>query len=97
MIRAVASGVSDPQQQFRFLITPIADGVEEMEIEFSFPDYQSGQYEVVLVESLQQGRSYIFSGVAVNIFGRSELAYSTTIVLEGLNTYKTYRMHTQLN
>ena len=84
MIKTVASGVNSSQHRFRFIVTPITNGVKERELEFPFPNYQSGQFETVLVQGLQQGRNYIFSGVAVNVFGRSDSAYSASILLEGL-------------
>ena len=84
MIKTVASGVNSLQHRFNFIITPIAGGINEEERDFPFPDYQSGQFETILVQGLQQGKNYIFSGVAANVFGRSEPAYSPSILLEGL-------------
>ena len=83
MIKTVASGVNSSQHRFHFILTPIAGGIKEEEIDFPFPDYQSGQFVTVMVQGLQQGKNYIFRGVAANIFGRSEPAYSTSILLEG--------------
>ena len=83
MIKTVASGVNCTQHQFRFVIVPIQDGVEERGRELSLPNYQSGKFETVLIGDLQQGKSYLFSGVAVNIFGASEQAHSSSITLEG--------------
>ena len=84
MIKTVASGVNSSQHRFRFIITPIASGITGEEMDFPFPDYQSGQFETILVQGLQRGKNYIFSGVSANIFGRSEAAYSASILLEGL-------------
>ena len=84
MMKTIASGVNSSQHRFRFIITPIAAGIAGEEVHFPFPDYQSGQFETILVQGLQQGKNYIFSGVAASIFGRSEPAYSTSIFLEGL-------------
>ena len=78
-IRTVASGVNDPHHQFRFIIAPIADGVKGHEIEYPFPGYQSGHFETVIIERLEQGESYIFSAIATNAFGNSEPAYSASI------------------
>ena len=83
MIRTVASGINDTQQDFRFIIAPMIDGVKGSEIMFPFPDYQSGHFETVTIENLQRGKSYIFCAVAANIFARLELAYSPAIILQG--------------
>ena len=84
MIKTVASGVNGSQHQFRFTITPIVDGIDGEKKDFPFPDYQSGQFETLVIRGLQPGKNYIFSGVAANIFGRSESAYSPSILIEGL-------------
>lgn len=83
-IKTVASGVNSSQHQFRFIITPIVDGIDSEKIDFPFPDYQSGQFETLVIRGLQPGKIYIFSGVAANIFGRSESVYSPSILIEGL-------------
>lgn len=83
-IKTVASGVNSSQHQFRFIITPIVGGIDGEEMDFLFPDYQSGQFETIVIRGLQPGKNYIFSGVAANIFGRSDAAYSPSILIEGL-------------
>lgn len=85
MIRTVASGINDTQQDFRFIIAPIIDGVKGSELVFPFPDYQSGHFETLYIENLQRGKTYIFCAVAANMFARSEPSYSTSIVLQGLS------------
>lgn len=85
MIRTVASGINDTEQGFRFIVAPVIGGVKGSEIAFPFPDYQSGQFETVIIENLEQGKSYIFYAVAANIFARSEPAYSPSITLQGLS------------
>lgn len=82
-IRTVASGINDPEQLFKFVIVPICEGVEEAGLEYPFPDYQSGQFERVVVEAVEKGGSYVFRAVATNIFGSSEPAYSPAIILQG--------------
>ena len=83
MIRTVASGINDTQQNFRFITAPMTGGVKGSEIVFPFPDYESGRFETVTIENLQQGKTYIFCAVAANIFGRSEPSYSPSVVLQG--------------
>ena len=83
-IKTVASGIDDSDQHFKFIIVPICEGVEEEAIEFPFPDYQSGQFERVVIKAVEKGGSYVFRAVAKNIFGSSEPAYSPSIVLQGV-------------
>lgn len=85
MIRTVASGINNTQQNFRFIIAPMTGGVKGSEIVFPFPDYQSGHFETVTIENLPQGKSYIFYVAAANIFARSEPSYSPLVVLQGLS------------
>ena len=84
MIKTVASGTNDTRQLFHFSIAPMVDGIKGSETVFPIPDYQSGHYETVTMEGLEQGRSYVFFAVAANIYGRSEPSYSSSIILQGL-------------
>ena len=83
MIRTVSSGVNDTHQQFGFIITPIVNGVRGDDRIFPIPNYQNGHFETVVLDGLEEGGSYIFSAEAMNIFGRSEPVYSSSISLEG--------------
>ena len=75
-IKTVTSGVDDPNQEFRFVITPVLDGKTLGPIRFDFPNYQSGVLESISVNGLEPGKSYAFSAVAINRFGASSPASS---------------------
>ena len=45
-------------------------------LEFSFPNYQSGMFELVSVVGLKEGESYSFRATAMNIYGTSGAANS---------------------
>ena len=78
-IKTVASGVNNPDQEFRFVITPEIDGDTLNPIRFDFPNYQSGVLESITVRGLEQGRSYIFIATAMNNFGESSLVISRSV------------------
>ena len=82
-IKTVASGVNETKHRFQFIITPIVDGARGSERVFALPNYQSGHFETIEVGGLERDGSYIFSVVAMNIFGMSKQVYSASIILEG--------------
>lgn len=78
-IKTIASGVDDPNQEFRFVITPVLDGEILDPIRFDFPNYQSGVLESISVNGLEPGKSYTFSVTAMNRFGMSGPANSRSV------------------
>ena len=75
-IKTIASGVDHPNQEFRFVITPVLDGKILDPIQFDFPNYQSGVLVSISVNGLEPGKSYTFSATAMNMFGVSGPASS---------------------
>ena len=78
-IKTVASGVNNPDQEFRFIITPEIDGNTLDPVQFDFPNYESGALESITVHGLEPERSYIFSATAMNNFGESSPANSRSV------------------
>ena len=74
-IRTVASGVASPNEQFRFVIVVVSDGITLSEKSFDFFEYNNGQFVSIPIGGLEEGRSYIIRGTATNIFGSSESVY----------------------
>ena len=75
-VKTVASGVNSPVQGFSFRITPTLSGIRQIEQQFAFPDYTSGDFVSITVAKLKPGLNYTFSATAVNVFGISEAATS---------------------
>ena len=78
-IKTVASGVNNPDQEFRFIITPELDGDTLNPIRFDFPSYESGTLESITVRGLEPERSYSFIATAMNNFGKSSPANSHSV------------------
>ena len=75
-IKTVASGISQPDQDFHFNIIPVFAFNKQPERIYEFPNYMSGQLVSIAVGQLEPGESYTFSATAVNIFGSSTSANS---------------------
>lgn len=86
-IKTIASGVNNPSQGFRFIITPLLDYDILERVEFAFPDYQSGMFESVTVVGLKEGESYSFSAIAMNIYGTSGVTNSVSVSTSKYVTY----------
>ena len=78
-IKTIASGVSSPSQGFQFNIIPVRDGVEEISQVFVRDQYQSGEFEMLTVTSLEQGQRYTFSATAMNFYGTSDATNSAFV------------------
>ena len=78
-IKTIASGVDDPSQGFQFNIIPVRDGIEGNVKEFPLGNYQSGEFETLVVRELEQGQSYTFSATAMNFYGSSEVQNSAFV------------------
>ena len=74
-IRTVASGVNSSNEQFRFVITLVFDGITISKKSFDFFEYQNGQFVSIPIGGLEEGRSYIIRATATNIFGSSDSVY----------------------
>jgi hypothetical protein len=79
-IKTVASGVDNPNQAFRFIITPVLDVNVLEPISYDKFDYMSGELESITVSGLEPGRSYTFSATAMNRFGTSDVANSPPVL-----------------
>ena len=81
LVKTEHSGVDRATQQFRFTITPVLDGeVLDYSISFERPNYLSGTFESLTVGGLTPGQSYTFHARAVNSFGNSEVANSSSMI-----------------
>ena len=81
LVKTEHSGVDRATQQFRFTITPILDGkMLNYSISFERPNYVSGTFESLTVGGLMPGQSYTFHATAVNSFGTSEVANSSSVI-----------------
>ena len=81
LVKTEHSGVDRATQQFRFTITPILDGEGlDYSISFECPDYVSGTFESLTLSGLIPGQSYTFHATAVNSFGTSEVANSSSVI-----------------
>ena len=78
-IKTIASGVDRSSQGFQFNIIPVRDGVEGNVREFPRGNYQSGEFETLVVRDLKQGQSYTFSATAMNFYGTSEVQNSAFV------------------
>ena len=78
-VKTVASGVDNPSQGFRFIITPVLDGEVLDPIPFDSFEYQSGTFESITVSGLEPGRTYSFSATAMNTFGTSSSTNSPSV------------------
>ena len=79
MIKTVASGLSDSDRGFRFVLTPVLNNIELDIRSYSFPEYTSGQFETILVTDLQERMFYTFIATAMNSLGSSGLANSSQV------------------
>ena len=78
-IKTIASGVDHPSQGFQFNIIPVRNGIEGNVREFPRGNYQSGEFETLVVRELEQGQSYTFSATAMNFYGTSEVQNSAFV------------------
>ena len=78
-IKTVASGVDSPSQGFQFNIIPVQNGNEGNVREFPRGNYQSGEFETLVVRELEQGQHYTFSATAMNFYGTSDVQNSASI------------------
>ena len=81
-IQSPTSGIdrqfSDPKV-FWFVITPISDGIEGESVSHLSMNYQSGSFETIIVDRLEEGESYVFNATAVNMYGSSLPTTSTSV------------------
>ena len=65
------------------MIIPISDGIEAESVSHFSMNYQSGSFETIIVEGLEEGESYVFNATAVNMYG-SSLPTTSMSVLAGV-------------
>ena len=65
------------------MITPINDGIEGESVFHLSVNYQSGSFETIVIDGLEEGESYVFNATAVNMYG-SSLPTTSISVLAGV-------------
>ena len=80
MVKCLGSGIDNHSEVFGFIITPILNGIEGESLQHLSLNYQSGAFETITVGGLQEGKSYVINATAVNSFGRSPTATSSSIL-----------------
>ena len=68
---------------FWFVITPVNDGIEGESVFHLSMNYQSGSFETIVIDGLEEGESYVFNATAVNMYG-SSLPTTSISVLAGV-------------
>ena len=68
---------------FWFVITPVNDGIEGESVFHLSMNYQSGSFETIVIDGLEEGESYVFNATAVNMHG-SSLPTTSMSVLAGV-------------
>ena len=84
-----ASGINGQLSDiFWFVVTPIHEGIEGESVSHLTLNYQSGTFETILIDGLDEGESYAFNATATNVYGSSQattsvstLAGNTSIIL----------------
>ena len=61
-------------------ITPIHDGNEVKSVSHLSLNYQSGTFETIVIDGLEEGERYMFNATAVNVYGSSLTATSISIL-----------------
>ena len=63
------------------LATPIYDEIEGKSIPHLSLNYQTGTFETLVIDGLEEGESYMFNATAVNIYGSSLTATSISVLV----------------
>ena len=75
-----ASGINGNfAEVFWFFVTPIHEGIKGDSVPHLSLNYQSGTFETIVIDRLEEGESYTFNATAANIFGRSQAVTSMSI------------------
>ena len=85
-IQSPTSGIDrnfSDSEVFWFVITPVNDGIEGESVFHLSMDYQSGTFQTIIVDGLEEGESYVFNATAVNMYG-SSLPTTSISVLAGV-------------
>ena len=65
---------------FWFVITPVHERTKGDSVPHLFLSYQSGTFETIVIDGLEEGASYTFNATATNIYGSSQAATSVSIL-----------------
>ena len=79
-VKTAASGVNSSLQNFQFIVTPVLNDQNLSSIQYSFPDYQNGVFVSVSVSGLKEEEVYTFCVTAMNVFGTSKVAKSSSVI-----------------
>ena len=91
-IQSSASGIDGQfSEVFWFVIIPIHDGIEGESVSHLSLNYQSGTYETIIIDGLEEGESYMFNATAANMYGSSLTAMLISVLAGACNLH----YHTQ--
>lgn len=86
-LKTPASGIDRQfSKVFWFVITPIHEGIEGESVFHLSLNYQRDTFETVFINGLKEGEGYIFSAIAVNIYGSSQAATSISAFAGAVST-----------
>ena len=75
-----ASGTNGQfSQVFWFFVTPIHEGIKGDSVSHLSLNYQSGTFETIVINGLEEGENYTFNVTATNVYGSSQAATSQSV------------------
>ena len=86
-VQSPVSGIDEQfSEVFWFVITPTQDGIEGESISHLSVNYQSGTFETIVIDGLEEGESYMFNATAANMYGSSLTSTSISILAGAVST-----------
>ena len=68
------------------MIIPIHDGIEGQNVSHHSLNYQSGTFETIAIDGLEEGEIYTFNAAAANMYGNSLRAMSISVLAGAIST-----------